>query len=586
MPRLRKMLQRLKIGPYAMAALAIIGLALLLRLILVTSGWPETDSDEGTMGLEAMHIAFRNAHPIFLYGQSYMGVIEAYLGALLFRLFGTSLFSLRLGMLIIFTLFLVCLYLLTSLIYTRRVALISLFFLSLGARNILIPEIRAVGGAEETICFGTLLLLLATWLALTSGVEMVPARRRLRLLAYAGWGLAAGLGLWSHFLVAPFILMSGLILLFFCWREWRGWAPLLIVLGLLVGALPLISYNLTALPGQNSLQVALQIHSGNGTGGSLSYPRQLSATLLYSLPEATGINLYCNLQEMPLFGPATSRTLPCVLLDGGWSVGYLLLLGFSIALALLALLKLCRRYQLRAAQAWSSEESQATIIHFARLMLLCSGVLTLLLFVDSPLAWEKPWSTRYLIGLLILTPAIIWPIWHGLHTAITPLSDARPGRLKVALRSVLLLSIGVTFLGCFLANFSDVAASSANNRSDAVLAHDLLQMGIKHIYSGYWVCDRLTFSTREQIICGVVLTDLKVGLNRYHRYYVTVASDPASSYVFPLGSDFAQAAAQNTALNRHYRHFNLDGYVVYQPLSTQVGAPPTSEIMTRERWGG
>src|SRR6266851_737422 len=119
------LLKRLRISYYGVAALVIIVLAVLLRIFLVVKGWPETDSDEGTMGLEAMHIAFRGEHPVFLYGQNYMGMIEAYVGALLFRLFGVSLFSLRLGMVMLFALFLVSLYLLTSLLYGKKLALVS-----------------------------------------------------------------------------------------------------------------------------------------------------------------------------------------------------------------------------------------------------------------------------------------------------------------------------------------------------------------------------------------------------------------------------------------------------------------------------
>src|SRR5713226_3184373 len=124
------LLKRLRISYYGVAALVIIVLAILLRIFLIAKGWPETDSDEGTMGLEAMHIAFRGEHPVFLYGQNYMGTIEAYLGALLFRLFGVSLFSLRLGMVLIFTLFLADMYLLTSLLYTKKLALVTLALLS------------------------------------------------------------------------------------------------------------------------------------------------------------------------------------------------------------------------------------------------------------------------------------------------------------------------------------------------------------------------------------------------------------------------------------------------------------------------
>src|SRR5947209_19241827 len=135
--------KHLRIGPYEIAALIIIALAILLRILFIAHGWPETDSDEGTMGLEAMHIAFRGEHPAFLYGQNYMSTIEAYLGALLFRLLGVSLFSLRLGMVLLFALFLLSLYLLTSLLYSKKLALVSLALLSVGARNFLIPDMRA-----------------------------------------------------------------------------------------------------------------------------------------------------------------------------------------------------------------------------------------------------------------------------------------------------------------------------------------------------------------------------------------------------------------------------------------------------------
>ena len=52
-----------------------------------------------------------------------MGPLEAYLGAGLFHLFGPSLFTLRLGLVLRFVLFLfVCTYLLTSLLYTEKIS--------------------------------------------------------------------------------------------------------------------------------------------------------------------------------------------------------------------------------------------------------------------------------------------------------------------------------------------------------------------------------------------------------------------------------------------------------------------------------
>ena len=103
--RLHVYWNRLRLGRYEILALIVITFAIVLRLMLIANSWPETNSEEGTFGLEAMHIAYRGEFPIFMYGQNYMGVLEAYLGAILFHLFGVSLFSLRLGMLIFFAFF-------------------------------------------------------------------------------------------------------------------------------------------------------------------------------------------------------------------------------------------------------------------------------------------------------------------------------------------------------------------------------------------------------------------------------------------------------------------------------------------------
>src|SRR5438105_1564918 len=98
-----KWLERLSRSKYELYALLIIALAVCLRVLLTILGWPTTNADEGTMGIMARHIAYNGEHPIFYYGQSYMGTREAYLGAAFFRLFGASLFTLRLGLIFLDT---------------------------------------------------------------------------------------------------------------------------------------------------------------------------------------------------------------------------------------------------------------------------------------------------------------------------------------------------------------------------------------------------------------------------------------------------------------------------------------------------
>src|SRR3954469_21017366 len=84
------LLDKMHIGPYGLVALGIIFLAVLFRAILLAFHFPETNSDEGKMGIEAMHIAFQGEFLIYHYGQNYLGVLEAYLAAPFFRLFGIS----------------------------------------------------------------------------------------------------------------------------------------------------------------------------------------------------------------------------------------------------------------------------------------------------------------------------------------------------------------------------------------------------------------------------------------------------------------------------------------------------------------
>src|SRR5579859_1743652 len=153
---------------YDVCAGAIILSGTLIRLVFILLGWSASYNDEGTLGLMALHIAYKGAHPLLYYGQDYLGSLEAYLGAGFFRLFGASTPTLRLGLLLLFALFLISIYILTSLLYSKSLALITLIFLSLGSPDVLLRQLMAAGGTPELMLFTTLLLLLTSWLALTA----------------------------------------------------------------------------------------------------------------------------------------------------------------------------------------------------------------------------------------------------------------------------------------------------------------------------------------------------------------------------------------------------------------------------------
>src|SRR6266851_9244512 len=243
----------LKISFYELCAAGLIILAVALRIVLVYLGWPGMDSDEGTLGLMALHIAYRGEYPIFFYGQGYMGTLEAYLAAFLYHLFGPSLFVLRLGLIILLALFFVSTYLLTTLLYNQKLALVTLIILSLGSIGELFVQLRAIGGYAETLLFSSLLLLLATGLAFSYKNNLPLKKRLLRYILYCCWGYLVGVGIWTDLLIMPFVVMSAAFLLILCWPDLDSLAPSCVIASFTLGILPLLIYNIQSLPQKSTL---------------------------------------------------------------------------------------------------------------------------------------------------------------------------------------------------------------------------------------------------------------------------------------------------------------------------------------------
>ncbi|HEX9133351.1 MAG TPA: hypothetical protein VF844_13745 [Ktedonobacteraceae bacterium] len=490
---MQKLPKYFRMGPYGLAATAIITVSVLFRTVLVAFHFPEVNSDEGRMGLAGMHIAFQGQHPMYIYGQDYMGVLEAYIAAPFFRLFGVSDITLRIGMLLLFVLFMISMYWLSSLLYSKRLALVTLVLLSFGTTDMLIQQLRAVGGAMELIFFGALMMVLAYRLAATAG-----ARRLGRYMTYVAWGWTAGIALWVHILVLPFVLCSGLLLLVFCYREWRTLAIPCLLVGFLLGGFLLI-------PGRSAIKHALIMQSGSTllptfTPLQLAHLplEQLVSTFLWGIPLTTWFQPVCSVFDLPYYGAATSSTLSCSLIQGSWGAGYVLLLGMGLLLAGSACWKLWKQQRAQG-KAFTPEGRLEGVRQFARLMLLLIAVLIVFLYVRSPLSGLKPWSTRYLVGLLVVTPGILWPLWllTGLEKARLTLRKTTKWLSRVALVLITLVALTGTIW-----TVTSVPATYADEQQRMQLINDLLKLKLTRVYLEYWSCYRLLFESREQILCA------------------------------------------------------------------------------------
>jgi len=393
-----------------------------------------------------------------------------------------------------------------------------------------------------------------------------------------------------------FILVSGLLLLVFCWRELFKGAVLVVVVGLVAGIFPLIVYNLHAMPGENTLNVLSRLHGAGSvelariqSHNHIPFEPELQGTMLISLPAATGGLPFCFDTNLMLTGYLSFQNSQCPMLQTNlssvfialvWSMGFIILWTISVVLTLRNLWKI--RF-LISRHPSSQGANQAVKCQCARLMLLGSGGLILLLFIMSPVSAVFPGNSRYLVGLLISTPAMIAPLM-GLSSdrlaATTDVgNDDRPHMrnwftiptFKVALGRGILLMIGIVLLvGTFNA-FLEIPTVQANNQQQDTLIRELLGIKATHIYTDYWTCDSIAFLSREQIICATVDGQLKVQprYSRYAPYVPIVESDPNSAYVFPIHAGQIPAIVKRATLSPWlFQRFVFGDYVVYQPVNT------------------
>lgn len=203
-------------------------IALGLRIFLLIHTHGVIDGDEALVGIQAERI-LRGDFPVYFYGQTYMGSLEAYLIALLFALSGPSVWALRAEPLL---LALVVVWLTWKLaeILTETSTLTPTMrrvFMTGAALCAAIPPLydgvlegRAYGGFIEMLVVILLILISTLRLArrLFNGATRVEAGCRWAML-----GFLLGLGFWIYPLMASAVLAAALWLLGACaWEVWQG----------------------------------------------------------------------------------------------------------------------------------------------------------------------------------------------------------------------------------------------------------------------------------------------------------------------------------------------------------------------------
>jgi len=405
----------------------------------------------------------------------------------------------------------------------------------------------AQGAIPETLLAGAVLLLLAHRMLDTPDERGHAAGQRWRL---AGWGAAATLGLWSTVLLAPFVMTSAVLVWMTVHRReipGRLWA---LGGGLVAGAVPWMLHDLSH-PWRDSgvvSVVTMYLNGGTGLNGAESdgLASQVVNTVTTSLAYVTGGSALAHPFSRPawFFGysgswhPPTDDAVSTL-----WGVGLVVLWGAGLVIGIRALR---RRRPVTSPQVWG------------RLAMLTAAGLTVAAFAVSPTPGVAPANNvRYIIGVLVATPAVVAALWT--------LCSAVP-RFGGLLRTAVLLLVAMTLALGTAQAYRD-AGRGPGEATSRQLAEALRRAGITRIYAGYLDCNRLIFISREQLVCAVQFTDpaggLRPGLDRYPPYRTEVQGDPQAAYVF------RSADPRNTVLARSAcrwrQRWHLAGYEVWQP---------------------
>jgi hypothetical protein len=576
----------------------VLSAALLLRIGLASQGWPPSNSDEATLGLMTQDILRHGAHPVFFYGQHYMGALQAYLAVPTFALLGPTVFALHVTTTLQFTAFLLLLYALTRLIYSPAVAILSIFLLAIGPPEALFFELRAGAGTQDTLFFGTLLLLL-TYLRLQRSWR-VAARVALAL----GIGAAAGLGLWADLLILPFLLAAavalGLRAASTRASAVTGRRLRLLALeagaaaaGCCIGAAPLLVANIMSRGATLAQTLAIAGLSGSKgpASGGLLLPllQQAAGTLLVAVPRALGSATVCDAcAAWPVahFAGSPQDAVGALLSE----LPFTLCTVGVFALTLREQADAFGRWKVtgdhRGGRAWIRRLQEMDVRWWGRSMLVVVAGATVLACLLSPLSFDLPTRTdRYLVGIYLAMPLLAALVWRAVparriwRSAVRDVREA-PARISSAawLAGALVAAILILDAAGIGQKRAEIGALRAPGGASAAreiqLATFLNLHGSARFYTTYWVCNLTMFETEQHVQCAVVRDGdaFAPGLNRVPDGWTLLQGTAHPAYVFdvraagggpPADRQIASALQQRDPRLNGYAYAREAGYDVY-----------------------
>ena len=508
--------------------IAIVALAIALRLVLLAAGAFSFNSDEAVLTLMARHI-LQGERPAFFYGQTYMGSLDAYLVAGAFGLVGESTLVERLVQVVLYAFIVPVGYgVAWRITGSRRVALMTALLYAIPPVLLTLYTTVSQGGHVEMLLVGSLVV----WLGLHLESDTTSASSKLMWLA---WGLLVGLEFWIWGLGLAFTVPTSLWLL---WRmRLRGWQGyVLAACGFALGSVPwwlgnwsTVNLAVMELLGQ---RVAGTATAGNWLG---NVAWRIFGFVVLGLSALLGLRFPWSVQGPPLWLAVPSLAL------------YLGALGFAL-----------RKRNEPAAESgrWLMWGISATLF---------------LGFALTPFGGDP--SGRYFQPLYL-------PLFVFTAEALEALRE-RVGRWAWLMLAAALVFNLVGTVQAALTNPPGIttqfeAITQVDPRYDAELMDFLRANGGTRGYGSYWVSYRIAFLSNEEIILAARLpykTDLRYTPrdDRYAPYGKLVEDSGSVVYVTTRHPVLDKVLRERfSALGVKFREKQIGDYHVFYDLSRKV----------------
>jgi 4-amino-4-deoxy-L-arabinose transferase-like glycosyltransferase len=420
------------------------------------------NADEAIVALMARHIN-QGDIPIFFYGQSYMGSLDAILVAVGFRIFGEGIWVIRMLQSVLYLgTILTTMMLASRLLGNQRAALYAGLFMAVPPVNATLYSTVSLGGYGEMLLVGNLLLLGGIPFISQIKTSKTVHDHKLRFGLFL-WGIGAGFAFWIMGLTLVYTIpVAGLILWqFFKKGSWKAIFPGLILLaGGIVGSAPWWFSAVQSADLGVLTELAGGAISGAGTGPKLMRPLNRI------------INLF-------VFGGTALLGL-----RPPWGIRWLMLPLIPLILIFWLTVMMYHIKYLR-----EKAKDPGLII------LILMGVVLAAGFIFSPYG-DDP-SGRYFLPLM--TPLAI----SGAHFLSVHFSQKRFLEYT-GLFLVIIFNLGGNIQSAFtnppgITTQFDKVAQIDQNQMPALIRF-LRQEQIKAGYSNYWVSYPLAFLSAEELI--------------------------------------------------------------------------------------